>query len=98
MNFEQEFEYAKFQVMEDTFDNLVTVVGHTDEIGVYDTRASMKAFRRLQTLKINYGSLKDFADYLYNISRYFKIPENSELIKETSKKLNRFAESYSMFL
>ena len=98
MDIMAEFEYARFKVMEDTFDALVAVVGHTEEIGIYDTRAGMKAFRRLQKLKINYGSIKDFADYLRNMTRYFKNAENAELIRNISKRLNNFAESYRMLL
>ena len=97
MDIMNEFEWAKFNIMEDTFDALVKVVNGA-EYKTYDYRASMKAFKRLQNLKNNYGAIKDFADYLFNISRYFTIRENAEILKTISRRLNRFAENYMMLL
>ena len=97
MNMEKQFEDAKFKVMEDTFDALVSVAGHSP-VGTYDGRSTMKAFKTFQTMKINYAQLISFAQHLCNISRYFKIPEHSETIKTAGKKLNRFANNYEMFL
>jgi hypothetical protein len=97
MDIQKEFENAKFDVMENTFDALVKVAGYS-EYKTYDHRAGMRAFKRFQNLKHSYGCIKEFAEYLYNISRYFKVKEYSDLLRDASKKLNRFAESYSMLL
>ncbi len=97
MNFEKEFEWAKFKVMEDTFDALVHVARHAPH-GTYDGRSTLKAFNQFRNLKQDYGNIKSFAEHLYNISRYFKVRENSELIGETSKKLSNFADAYEMLL
>ena len=97
MNMEKEFETQKFRVTEDTFDALVSVAGHAP-VGTYDGRSSMKAFKKFQNLTVKYANLISFAEYLCSISRYFKVPEHSETIKEAGKKLNRFANNYEMFL
>ncbi|MBQ2654276.1 MAG: hypothetical protein IJF83_12015 [Methanobrevibacter sp.] len=97
MNFEKEFEWAKFKAMEDTFDALAHVAAHAP-IGTYDGRATLKAFNKFRDIKQDYGNLKSFAEHLYNISRYFKVRENSELIGEASRKLSNFADAYEMFL
>ena len=97
MNFEKEFEWERFAVMEDTFDALAHVAGHAP-IGTYDRRSTLKAFNQFRNLKQDYGNIKSFAEHLYNISRYFKVRENSELIGEASRKLSNFADAYEMFL
>lgn len=97
MNFEKEFEWAKFKVMEDTFDALAHVAGHAPH-GTYDGRSTLKAFNKFRTMKQDYGNIKSFAQHLCNISRYFKIPENSKIINEAGKNLNCFANNYEMFL
>ena len=97
MDMIKEFEYARFKVMEDTFDVLVSIAGHED-YKTYDYRASMRSFKRFQNLKQSYGCIKDFADYLHNISKYFTVRENADRVKAVAKKLNSFAEEYSMLL
>lgn len=97
MNFEKEFERERFKVMEDTFDALVHVAGHAP-IGTYDGRSTLKAFKQFRKLKQDYGNIKSFAEHLYNISRYFKVRENGDLIGEASRKLSNFADAYEMFL
>lgn len=97
MNFEKEFEYAKFKVMENTFDVLANIAAHGSS-KTYDYRASMKSFKKFQNLKQTYGCIKEFANHLYNISKYFTVRENADRVKQIARQLNSFAESYSMLL
>lgn len=97
LNIEKEFETQKFNIMENTFDALVAVAGHSP-VGTYDGRSAMKAFKKFQNIKVTYANLISFAEYMYSISRYFKIAENQKLFKNISRKLKQFANNYEMFL
>ena len=94
---EKEFERQKFTVMEETFDALAHVAGHSP-VGTYDGKSTIKAFKTFRTMKHSYAQIKSFAEHLYNISRYFNVRENSELIRKTSRNLSHFADAYEMFL
>lgn len=92
------FQTEKSKVMNEVYTALIKVIGFTKKFGTYDVKACKKASHKLQNIKFTYGSLLDFADYLCNISKYFTIKENKELIGNAGKKLYCFTRNYEMLL
>lgn len=92
------FQTEKSKVMNEVYTALIKVIGFTKKFGTYDVKACKKASHKLQNIKFTYGSLLDLADYLCNISKYFTIKENKELIGNAGKKLYGFTRKYEMLL
>ena len=98
MNDFEIFQTEKSKVMNEVYTALIKVIGFTKKFGTYDVRACKKASQKLRNLKFSYGNLLDFADYLCNISKYFTIEENKELISHAGRKLYGFTRTYEMLL
>ena len=92
------FMREESKVMNLVYTALMKVLGETQKFGTYDVRACRKASKKLMELKLTYGALLSFADYLCNISKYFTIKENNELVGNAGKKLYAFAMNYEMLL
>lgn len=98
MNDFEIFQTEKRKVMNEIYTALIKVIGFTQKFGTYDVKACKKASKKLTNLKFIYGNLLEFADYLCNISTYFTIKENKELISRAGKRLYSFTRAYEMLL
>ena len=98
MNDYKMFQTQKSKVMSQVYSALIKVIGFTKKFGTYDVKACKKASHKLQNIKYTYGSLLDLADYLCNITKYFVVEENKELIGNAGKNLFKFTTTYEMLL
>ena len=79
----------------DSFAELVFV----SESGSYELRSSFRLLDAFDTTnKLNYGSLKSFADYCSKVVRYYRNPKARALLRQVIVDVNAFLNNNEYFL